>query len=61
MICCGKRDLSEAVNIEDADIVMVAYVHHGENREKRHGESAAKGNQGRLIRPITLWPFPDRS
>jgi 2-oxoglutarate ferredoxin oxidoreductase subunit alpha len=55
-----KETLFEAVNIEDADIVMVAYGTTARIVKSAMAKARQKGIKVGLIRPITLWPFPDK-
>ena len=56
-----EEQRAEEFCMEDADIVLVAYG--ASSRVVRSAVSMArsKGIKAGLIRPITLWPFPDRT
>lgn len=49
----------EAENIEDADIIMVAYGTIGRIVKNAIKKAREEGIKVGLIRPITLWPFPE--
>lgn len=48
----------EAVDIEDADIVLVAYGTTSRIAKTAMAMANKKGYKVGIIRPITLWPFP---
>ena len=48
----------ETENIEDADIIMVAYGTIGRIVKNAIAKAREEGIKVGLIRPITLWPFP---
>jgi len=48
----------ELYQVEDADIVMVAYGTIGRIVKAAIAKARAEGIKVGLIRPITLWPFP---
>ena len=48
----------EAVDTEDADIVLVAYGTTARIAKTAMAKAKAKGIKVGIIRPITLWPFP---
>lgn len=48
----------EVENIDDADIIMVAYGTIGRIVKAAIAKARAEGIKVGLIRPITLWPFP---
>lgn len=48
----------EAVDIEDADIVLVAYGTTARICKTAMAKAKEKGIKVGIIRPITLWPFP---
>ena len=50
----------EAINIKDSDIVLVAYGSVARIARASMEMARAKGLKVGLIRPITLWPFPDK-
>jgi 2-oxoglutarate ferredoxin oxidoreductase subunit alpha len=51
----------ETANIKDADTVIVAYGSVARTAKASMIKARAKGLKVGLIRPITLWPFPDRA
>lgn len=50
---------AETYMLEDADIVVVAFGLMGRIAKKSVSEARKQGVKAGLIRPITLWPFPD--
>ncbi len=48
----------EAVDVEDADIVLVAYGTTSRIAKTAMAMAKKKGYKVGIIRPITLWPFP---
>ncbi len=56
------RDLIEsyeAVQCDDADILIVAYGITGRSARKAVAAAREKGLRAGLLRPVTLWPFPE--
>lgn len=51
----------EAVHTKDSDIVIVAYGSVARMAKSSMETARAKGLKVGLIRPITLWPFPDKA
>ncbi|WP_425447607.1 3-methyl-2-oxobutanoate dehydrogenase subunit VorB [Dethiothermospora halolimnae] len=51
----------EEVNVEDADVVVVAYGTTSRIVKNAMAKCEEEGIKVGLIRPITLWPFPDGS
>jgi 2-oxoglutarate ferredoxin oxidoreductase subunit alpha len=51
---------AEALNIKDSDIVLVAYGSVARIARASMEMARAKDIKVGLIRPITLWPFPDK-
>ena len=49
----------ETYKTEDADIILVAYGSIGRLARASVDHLAKKGIKAGLVRPITLWPFPD--
>lgn len=49
----------EEYNVEDADVVIVAYGTTARIAKNAISKCEAEGLKVGLIRPITLWPFPD--
>jgi len=52
--------LSESVDIKDSDIALVAYGSVARIARASMEMARAKGLKAGLIRPVTLWPFPDK-
>ena len=50
----------ETENIEDADIIMVAYGTIGRIVKNAMKKAREEGIKVGLIRPVTLWPFPEK-
>jgi len=50
----------EAINCEDADYIMVAYGTSARICQKVVDLGREKGIKLGLVRPITLWPFPNK-
>ncbi len=50
----------EAINCDDAEIVLVAYGLSARISQKTVDIAREKGIKAGLLRPITLWPFPER-
>ncbi len=48
----------EAIDVEDADIVLVAYGTTARIAKTAMAKAKEKGYKVGIIRPITLWPFP---
>lgn len=51
---------AEAFHVKDSDIMLVAYGSVARTAKASMDMARAKGLKVGLIRPITLWPFPDR-
>lgn len=51
---------AETFNIKDSDIILVAYGSVARVAKAAMEEARAKGLKVGLVRPITLWPFPDK-
>ena len=51
---------SQSINTKDADIILVAYGSVARIAKASMEAARAKGLKVGLIRPITLWPFPDK-
>lgn len=51
---------AEALNIKECDIALVAYGSVARIARASMDMARAKGLKVGLIRPITLWPFPDK-
>lgn len=54
----GLAPLHEAVEVDDADVVIVAYGTMARYARAVVDSQRAQGNRVGLLRPITLWPFP---
>ena len=50
----------EEINIDDAEIALVAYGSIARSARAAMDEARAKGIKVGLFRPITLWPFPEK-
>lgn len=50
----------EKENIEDADIVLVAYGTTARIVKAAYEKARKNGIKAGIIRPITLWPFPEK-
>ncbi len=48
-------------SVEDADIVLVAYGTIGRVAKNAMVKARAEGIKVGLVRPITLWPFPEKA
>ncbi len=55
-----KEQLWEQNQIEDADLVVVAFGIHGRMCRDLVPKMRSAGKKVGFIRPITLWPFPER-
>lgn len=51
---------AEGFNLKDSEIVVVAYGSVARSAKAAMEAARSKGIKAGLIRPITLWPFPDR-
>lgn len=51
----------EEINIEGAEILVVAFGMMGRTMEEVVEEAAKEGIRVGLVRPVTLWPFPRRA
>jgi len=51
----------EEIQVEDADVVLVAFGIHGRMGQDLVSNMRAEGKKVGLIRPISLWPFPDKA
>ena len=49
---------AELVNVEDADVVLVAYGTSARVAKAAMEQARAEGIKVGLVRPISLWPFP---
>ena len=50
----------QSFNLKDADIILVAYGSVARTAKSAMETAREKGLKVGLIRPITLWPFPDK-
>lgn len=50
----------EAFHIKDSDTILVSYGSVARTAKAAMEKARAKGMKVGLIRPITLWPFPDK-
>ena len=48
-------------NIEDAELIVVAFGIHGRMCKDLVANLRAQGKKVGSIRPVTLWPFPDKA
>ena len=57
-----KRDevRAQTLNVKDSDIIIVAYGSMGRVAKATMEAARSKGLKVGMIRPITLWPFPDQ-
>jgi len=55
-----KEALSEQFLCEDADIIVAAFGIAARVAQSAVAEARAQGIKAGLIRPITLWPFPEK-
>jgi 2-oxoglutarate ferredoxin oxidoreductase subunit alpha len=55
-----KEQRYEGIFLEDAKIILVAYGTMARIAKGIVNELRAKGKKIGLLRPITLWPFPQR-
>jgi 2-oxoglutarate/2-oxoacid ferredoxin oxidoreductase subunit alpha len=51
----------EVLNVKDAEIVLVAYGSMARVAKAAMELARAKGIKAGVIRPITLWPFPEKT
>ena len=54
----GEEALSEEVDCDDADIIVVAFGASSRIARSAVKEARKQGIKAGLFRPITLWPFP---
>jgi 2-oxoglutarate ferredoxin oxidoreductase subunit alpha len=57
----AKEPRSESYNLDDAEIIVVAYGTVSRIVKNVIEDLAAEGIKVGLIRPITLWPFPEKA
>jgi len=50
----------EAIDTEDADIILVAFGISARVAKVAARKARQQGIKAGLIRPITLWPFPEK-
>lgn len=50
----------EAINTKDSDMILVAYGSVARIAKAAMEKARSKGLKAGLIRPITLWPFPEK-
>lgn len=55
----GITPRAESIATADAEVVLVAYGTMARYAEAAVGELRADGHRVGLVRPITLWPFPE--
>jgi 2-oxoglutarate ferredoxin oxidoreductase subunit alpha len=51
----------EALNTKDAEVIIVAYGSVARTAKAAMENARAKGRKVGYIRPITLWPFPEKT
>jgi 2-oxoglutarate ferredoxin oxidoreductase subunit alpha len=51
----------QSEQLEDAELVVAAFGIHGRMCQDLVTKMRAKGKKVGFIRPITLWPFPDKA
>jgi 2-oxoglutarate ferredoxin oxidoreductase subunit alpha len=56
---CSKEVRYEAINTEDAELIMIAYGITSRIARSAMDMARNKGMKVGLLRPITLWPFPE--
>ena len=56
----GKEVMYEEHNVEDADVLLLAFGTMGRNIKAAMNEGRAKGLKIGTFRPITLFPFPNK-
>ncbi|MGE4311575.1 3-methyl-2-oxobutanoate dehydrogenase subunit VorB [Desulfovibrio sp.] len=56
-----KEQMWEQEQVEDAEVLVVAFGIHGRMCKDLVESCRAKGKRVGYIRPITLWPFPDKA
>ncbi|MBQ9065797.1 MAG: 3-methyl-2-oxobutanoate dehydrogenase subunit VorB [Blautia sp.] len=58
---CEKEALAEEYMLEDAEIVVAAFGIAARVAKNAVNAARAEGIKAGLIRPITLWPFPEKT
>ena len=58
---CEKEALAEEYMIDDAEIVIAAFGIAARVSKNAVNAARAEGIKAGLIRPITVWPFPEKS
>lgn len=56
-----NEQLWEAEQVEDAEVVVVGFGIHGRMCKDLVANLRGQGKRTGYIRPITLWPFPDKA
>lgn len=56
-----KEQYWEAEQVDDAELVVVAFGIHGRMSKDLVSKLRAEGKKVGRIRPISLWPFPDKA
>ncbi|MDL2259963.1 3-methyl-2-oxobutanoate dehydrogenase subunit beta [Deltaproteobacteria bacterium OttesenSCG-928-K17] len=51
----------ESTEVEDAELIVVAFGIHGRMATELVGRLRASGRKVGAINPITLWPYPDKA
>lgn len=57
----SREQVWEETGTEDAELLVVAFGIHGRMARDLVADLRALGHRAGLIRPITLWPFPDKA
>ncbi|MFA5146571.1 MAG: 3-methyl-2-oxobutanoate dehydrogenase subunit VorB [Candidatus Omnitrophota bacterium] len=56
----GSETRAEAFNLKESDIILVAYGSVARIAKAAMNIARSRGIKAGLIRPITLWPFPEK-
>jgi 2-oxoglutarate ferredoxin oxidoreductase subunit alpha len=56
----GKEERYEGIFLDDAKIILVAYGSMARIARSAVHKLRKAGKKAGLVRPITLWPFPDK-
>ena len=60
-VVAEKETMSESYLTDDAEIVIAAYGASARIAKNAIAAARAEGIKVGLVRPITLWPFPDKA
>ncbi|WP_407309114.1 2-oxoacid:acceptor oxidoreductase subunit alpha [Desulfosporosinus sp. SB140] len=58
--CLERIQLIEEIELEDAELVVIAYGCSARSAMEAVYSARAEGLKAGLFRPITIWPFPQR-